>query len=61
MVDAMYTTAAEIGEAVMAICAATTAVESGRQGLIPCSLATSEITGNADSEMLPVPAIIVRK
>ena len=35
--------------------------ESGRQGLIPCSFATSAITGRVAREMLPVPAKIVRK
>ena len=55
------TTAAEIGDAVIAICADTTAADSGRQGLTPCSFATSAITGSVAREMLPVPAKIVRK
>ena len=29
----------------MAICEATTAIESGREGRMPCSFATSAITG----------------
>lgn len=50
-----------MGEAVIPICAATTAVDKGRLGFIPCSLATSAIKGNVASEMLPVPANKVRK
>ncbi|MNF91015.1 hypothetical protein D3C76_658040 [compost metagenome] len=42
------TTAAEMGEAVMAIWEATTAMESGRDGRMPCSLATSAITGRVE-------------
>ena len=52
----MNTTAAEMGEAVMAICEATTAMLSGREGRMPCSLATSAITGSVENAVWPVPA-----
>ena len=37
--------AAEMGEAATPTCEATTAIDSGREERIPCSLATSTITG----------------
>ena len=40
----------------MAICEATVAMESGRDGLIPFSLATSAITGSVEKAVWPVPA-----
>ena len=53
------TTAAEIGEAVMAICEAMVAMDSGRDGRMPCSLATSAITGRVEKAVRPVPANMV--
>ena len=53
------TTAAEIGEAVMAICDATTAMDSGRAGRMLFSLATSVMTGIVENAVCPVPAMIV--
>ncbi len=53
------TTAAEMGEAVIAIWEATTAIDSGRDGRMPCSLATSVITGSVEKAVWPVPASTV--
>ena len=44
-VEERKTTAAEMGEAVMAICEETTAIDSGREGRMSFSLATSVMTG----------------
>ncbi len=55
------TTAAEIGEAVMAICEATTAIDSGRAGRMSFSLATSVMTGIVENAVWPVPAMIVMR
>ena len=52
----MKTTAAEIGEAQIASCEATTATESGREGRTPDSLATSTMTGSVEKAVWPVPA-----
>ena len=52
----MKTTAAEIGEATMAICEAGTATDSGREGRILPSLATSTMTGRVENAVCPVPA-----
>ena len=60
-IEARNTTAAEIGLAVIAICEATTAMDSGRVGRIWFSLATSVTTGKAAKAVCPVPAKIVRK
>ena len=43
----------------MAICEATTAMESGREGRMPCSFATSVITGKVENAVCPVPASTV--
>jgi len=56
---AKKTTAAEIGDAVMAICEATTATESGRRGRRLVSFATSTMTGIVEKAVWPVPAIRV--
>lgn len=37
--------AAEMGEAATPTCEATTAMDSGREGRMPCSLDTSTMTG----------------
>ena len=55
----MNTTAAEIGEATIAICEAMTATESGRDGRTLPSFATSTITGSVEKAVWPVPASTV--
>ena len=52
-------TAAETGEAVIAIWEAMTATDSGRDGRTPPSLATSAIAGSVEKAVCPVPAISV--
>lgn len=52
----MNTTAAEIGEAVMAIWEATTAIDNGRDGRTPPSFDTSTMTGSVEKAVCPVPA-----
>lgn len=52
-IDAKKTTAAEIGEAVIAIWDATTATDNGREGR---SFATSAMTGSVEKAVCPVPA-----
>ena len=47
--------AAEIGEAAIATWEATTEIVSGRDGRIPCSLATSVMTGSDEKATWPVP------
>jgi hypothetical protein len=55
------TTAAEMGEAVMAICEATTATDSGLDGRMLFSLATSVMTGIVENAVCPVPAMRVMR
>ena len=52
----MKTTAADSGEATMAIWEATTATDRGREGRTPPSLATSTMTGSVENAVWPVPA-----
>lgn len=52
----MRTTAAEMGEAVMASWDVTTAADRGRDGRTPPSFATSAMTGSVEKEVCPVPA-----
>ena len=54
-------TAAETGEAVIAICEATTATDSGREGRMSFSLATSVMTGIVENAVCPVPAMSVMR
>ena len=49
-------TAADMGEAVIAIWEATVAMDKGRDGRTPVSLATSAITGSVEKAVCPVPA-----
>lgn len=51
----MATVAAEMGEAQIAICEATTEIDSGREGRTCPSLATSAITGRVAKATFPVP------
>ena len=55
------TTAALTGEAVIAICDATTAILKGALGRIFSLFATSTITGIMENAVCPVPAKIVKK
>ena len=55
----MNTTAAEIGEATIAICDAITAADSGRDGRTLPSFATSTMTGMVENAVWPVPASTV--
>ena len=54
--EASRTTAAEIGEAQIAIWEDTTAMESGRDGRTLPSFATSTMTGSVENAVWPVPA-----
>ena len=50
-----------MGDAVIAICEATTEMLKGREGRMPCSLATSAMTGKVENAVCPVPASKVIK